>query len=326
MVAWNHKVSHDIAQHWGVLGKVLGKLGVPLTATALAADCSHLICFADSTYGMGALVDPTLHSGQDSSLAACSALHKWFAADPQVSVTLWHIPSKVEWSICQDAHKWKCSTGGSGIRTLHSWKAIGSHFWSWWALVASLSNPQPWREGCDTSFCSLALICWWPGHAEPQSVMPPLGNTDCASIQQIVGACPAPWKLVITYFPCTCRPCAKKTRSHPSHQGRFLSSVRGVCLSPWMGGILSEWWAWCSLSSRRLAPGAGWVWPGLVHVEGELWPERTFMMNWHQLALRLGDLLCWHFQTGLGWAWVLITLHLSGGLWWIDIIKWRGGA
>jgi len=52
-------------------------------ATALVAGCSTLMCFTDSTMAMDALVDPSLHLGQGSSLAACMALQHWFLEDQQ---------------------------------------------------------------------------------------------------------------------------------------------------------------------------------------------------------------------------------------------------
>ena len=51
-------------------------------STALAAGCTSLVCFTDTTMAMTDLLDPTLHSGQVSSLAACGALRKWFTEDP----------------------------------------------------------------------------------------------------------------------------------------------------------------------------------------------------------------------------------------------------
>ena len=50
-------------------------------STALAAGCSSLVYFTDSTLAMTDLVDPSPHSGQASSLAACSALRAWLAQD-----------------------------------------------------------------------------------------------------------------------------------------------------------------------------------------------------------------------------------------------------
>ena len=49
--------------------------------TALVVGCSSLVCFTDSTLAMSDLVDPSPHSGQVSSLAACSALCVWLAQD-----------------------------------------------------------------------------------------------------------------------------------------------------------------------------------------------------------------------------------------------------
>ena len=74
-------------------------------ATALVVGCSSLVCFMDSTTAMTNLVDPSPHSGQSSSLAACTALHRWFLEDHWQTLHLWHIPSKEEWKIHQDAHK-----------------------------------------------------------------------------------------------------------------------------------------------------------------------------------------------------------------------------
>ena len=50
-------------------------------ATALAVGCLTLVCFTDSTMAMMDLVDPSPHSSQGSSLAACSALWHWFTKD-----------------------------------------------------------------------------------------------------------------------------------------------------------------------------------------------------------------------------------------------------
>jgi len=74
-------------------------------STALAAGCSSLVCFTDSTLAMSDLVDPSPHSGQVSSLAACSALRTWLTHDPRRTVHLWHVPSKEEWKIHHDAHE-----------------------------------------------------------------------------------------------------------------------------------------------------------------------------------------------------------------------------
>jgi len=66
--------------------------------------CQHLVYFTDSTHAMEALVDPSPHLGQESSLAACAVLRKWFACDPLATLHLWHIPSKAEWKVHHEAH------------------------------------------------------------------------------------------------------------------------------------------------------------------------------------------------------------------------------
>ena len=55
-------------------------------ATALVAGCSLLVCFTDSTTAMMDILDPTPHSGQASSLVACSRLWGWFEQDLYVTV------------------------------------------------------------------------------------------------------------------------------------------------------------------------------------------------------------------------------------------------
>jgi len=65
-------------------------------ATALVAGCSSLVCFMDSMSAMLDLVDPSPHSGQGSSLAACYALRQWFMGDVAQVLHLWHVPYKQE--------------------------------------------------------------------------------------------------------------------------------------------------------------------------------------------------------------------------------------
>jgi len=74
-------------------------------ATAVAAGCSSLVCFMDSTMAMTDLLDPSPHFGQASSLAACSILHKWFTDYHRQCLHLWHVPSKEEWKIHHEAHE-----------------------------------------------------------------------------------------------------------------------------------------------------------------------------------------------------------------------------
>jgi len=74
-------------------------------ATALAVECSSLVCVMDSTGAMADLLDPSSHLGQGLSLAACSALCQWFMEDYWHILHLWHVPSKEEWKIHHEAHK-----------------------------------------------------------------------------------------------------------------------------------------------------------------------------------------------------------------------------
>jgi len=74
-------------------------------ATVVAAGCSSLICFTDSTMAMKDVLNPSLHSGQGSSLAACTTLQKWFEQDHHQRLHMWHVPSKKEWKIHHDAHE-----------------------------------------------------------------------------------------------------------------------------------------------------------------------------------------------------------------------------
>jgi len=74
-------------------------------STALVVGCLSLICFTDSTMAMADLVDLSPHSGQVSSLAVCSTLHKWFTEDHGRILHLWHVPSREEWKIHHEAHE-----------------------------------------------------------------------------------------------------------------------------------------------------------------------------------------------------------------------------
>jgi len=74
-------------------------------STALAAGCSSLVYFTDSTTAMTNLMDPSPHSGQASSLAACMALQKWLTDNHWRNIHLWYVPSKEEWKIHHEAHE-----------------------------------------------------------------------------------------------------------------------------------------------------------------------------------------------------------------------------
>ena len=74
-------------------------------STVVAVGCSSLVCFMDSMAAMTDLVDPSPHSGQVTSLAACGILHKWLTEDHQHILHMWHVPSKEEWKIHHKAHE-----------------------------------------------------------------------------------------------------------------------------------------------------------------------------------------------------------------------------
>ena len=63
-------------------------------ATALVVGCSSLVCFTDSTVAMADIVDPSPYSGQNSSLAACTALWGWFLGAPTRSSTCGIFPPR----------------------------------------------------------------------------------------------------------------------------------------------------------------------------------------------------------------------------------------
>jgi len=93
----NAKIAHIVAVEGWVMAPNAELIALEMsTATALAAGCFSLVCFMDSTMAMTDLVDPSLHSGQNSSLAACSTLWHWFNEDQGHTLHLWHVPSKEE--------------------------------------------------------------------------------------------------------------------------------------------------------------------------------------------------------------------------------------
>jgi len=72
---WGTKVAHIVAAGGRAMAPNSEFMVLEMSiATAMAVGCSFLVCFMDSTMAMLDLVDPTPHSSQNSSLAACSAL------------------------------------------------------------------------------------------------------------------------------------------------------------------------------------------------------------------------------------------------------------
>jgi hypothetical protein len=64
---------------------------------------SHLVMRMPSTM-FKSLFDVKLRSGQIFSLNACCAVGPWLAGDPNCSVHLWFVPSRLEWGVQKQAH------------------------------------------------------------------------------------------------------------------------------------------------------------------------------------------------------------------------------
>ena len=107
LVFWGGaKVAHIVAAGGQVMAPNVELMALEMSiATAMVVGCSSLVCFTDSMVAMADLVDPTPHSGQGSSLAACMTLWRWFLGDQHCILHLWHVPSKEEWKIHHEAHK-----------------------------------------------------------------------------------------------------------------------------------------------------------------------------------------------------------------------------
>ena len=80
LVYWgNAKIAHIVVAGGHAMAPNAELMALEMSiATALVVGCSSLVCFMDSTIAMMDLVD---HSGQGSSLVACSALWQWFLGD-----------------------------------------------------------------------------------------------------------------------------------------------------------------------------------------------------------------------------------------------------
>jgi hypothetical protein len=73
-------------------------------SAALAKGCQKLVIFSDSLPAVKSLFDVELRSGQIFSLDACRAVGPWLAGDPDRSVHLWFVPSRLEWGVQKQAH------------------------------------------------------------------------------------------------------------------------------------------------------------------------------------------------------------------------------
>jgi hypothetical protein len=73
-------------------------------SAALAKGCQKLVIFSDSLPAVKSLFDVELRSGQIFSLDACCVVGPWLAGDPDCSVHLWFVPSRLEWGMQKQAH------------------------------------------------------------------------------------------------------------------------------------------------------------------------------------------------------------------------------
>jgi len=107
LVFWGgNKIAHIVVAGGQAMAPNVELMALEMgISTALVAGCLSLVCFMDSMAAMANLVDPSPHSGQASSLAACIALRKWLSEDLRCCLHLWHVPSKEEWKIHHEAHE-----------------------------------------------------------------------------------------------------------------------------------------------------------------------------------------------------------------------------
>ena len=112
-------------------------------ATTLAVGCSTLVCFMDSIVAMNTLVDPSPHSGQGSSLAACMALWNWFSGDQHRILHLWHVPSKEEWKIHHDTQILLCPSCRTSFD--FAWAAKEVEYQKEWHKA--FADPGNWGRG-----------------------------------------------------------------------------------------------------------------------------------------------------------------------------------
>jgi hypothetical protein len=73
-------------------------------SAALAKGCQKLVIFSDLLPAVKSLFDIEVRSGQIFSLDACRAVGPWLAGNPDHSVHLWFIPSRLEWGVQKQAH------------------------------------------------------------------------------------------------------------------------------------------------------------------------------------------------------------------------------
>jgi hypothetical protein len=73
-------------------------------SAALAKGCQKLVVISDSLPAVESLFSVELRLGQIFSLDSCHAVGPWLAGDPERSVHLWFVPSRMEWGAQKAAH------------------------------------------------------------------------------------------------------------------------------------------------------------------------------------------------------------------------------
>jgi hypothetical protein len=64
---------------------------------ACACGCSSIILVSDCRLALDSLFDTCVRSGQIFSLDACRMIRLWLELDESHSISLWFVPSKLEW-------------------------------------------------------------------------------------------------------------------------------------------------------------------------------------------------------------------------------------
>ena len=68
-------------------------------------NCDRIVVFTDSLAAARSAVDPSVHSGQNHSLAVCRVLSKWLASDEAHHIEFVQTPSKLQWGLQHKAHE-----------------------------------------------------------------------------------------------------------------------------------------------------------------------------------------------------------------------------
>ena len=73
-------------------------------ATAIPG-ATQIVVFSDSVNAICLALDPSLHSAQAQSIAACKSIREWLTSGDDRFITFIHVPSKLEWDLHHLAHR-----------------------------------------------------------------------------------------------------------------------------------------------------------------------------------------------------------------------------